>query len=642
MQVQTCAMDPKINIYVVCHKPSYVPVNPYLRPIQVGAALSNIHMVAMQYDDEGDNISIKNKRYCELTAQYWAWKNEDADYYGFFHYRRYLSFHENELEEDGWGNIVYPRINDRVIREIGLEPNRMREVISQYDIITVKARTLKDGVTIYQEYGKPDFQNRADLDKTLKIISEKYPEYEETASQYMASYAAYECNMFIMKKDEYHKYCSWLFDILESLESQIDFEHYSVEETRVMGFIAERLFGIYYTYRKKAGIRTLELQKTFFKDTEHMAIVKPVLTDGVPVVLAANDKFAPYLSTMIQSIVDNASGQRNYDLIVLHKDITTENQIVMCNQLCGRINMSLRFVHVERYFDEFTLFIDQHLSIETYYRLVIPDIMPEYDKILYLDCDMVTDRDVAELYDFDLGDKVIGAAKDIDIAGQAKKFAEMKSYLTESLGLDSPFDYFQAGVLIISLNRLREITSTRNLMELAHSNSWKCHDQCVLNIACKNQVAYIPQQWNTLMNWIEGDRERMQILKMAPAELFTEYQQARKNPWMIHFAGYQKPWNVPFCDFAAYFWKYARRTAYYESVIMNIVSKQLANIVLNQELYEQPKASGNAKTIMLDGVEDPIYVDGIAVRLIRKANQWFPIGGRKREIIKKVVKIFVH
>ena len=60
----------------------------------------------MLHDDEGENISDKNPMYCELTAQYWAWKNLDADYYGFCHYRRYFNFSDTVYEEDPWGNVL--------------------------------------------------------------------------------------------------------------------------------------------------------------------------------------------------------------------------------------------------------------------------------------------------------------------------------------------------------------------------------------------------------------------------------------------------------------------------------------------------------------------------------------------------------
>jgi len=81
---------PNINIFVACHHPIFVPNHPLLIPIQVGAALTSERFPGFLYDDTGDNISSKNRSYCELTAQYWAWKNINVDYYGFFHYRRYL------------------------------------------------------------------------------------------------------------------------------------------------------------------------------------------------------------------------------------------------------------------------------------------------------------------------------------------------------------------------------------------------------------------------------------------------------------------------------------------------------------------------------------------------------------------------
>ena len=434
--------DPDIKIYVVCHKPSYVPENPYLYPIQVGAALAGKKLPGIRHDDEGDNISDKNKSYCELTAQYWAWKNEEADYYGFFHYRRYLVFDPMLNKDDGWGNIAYDRITEEAIEDMKLEPEVMRELITKYDVISVKGRRYPrvkiEGklMDVYHEYGMAPFQHREDLDITLRILKEKYPEYAQTADEYMSSGSAHECNMFIMKKEIYYQYCAWLFDILFEAEKQIDTTWYSVEEYRIMGYLAERLCGIYYEYLKKQpGIRACELPKTLFKDTAPKAVLEPVYPESVPIVLSANDKFSPYLDIMIRSMVANASPERQYDIIILYNDISEKNQHRISMAVKGRTNISIRFIKVCEYFDSKKLFVDQHLSVETYYRLIIPEIMPNYHKILYLDCDMVADHDVAELYDMDLKGAVIGAAKDIDVAGQMNlNQNNWRQYAAETLG----------------------------------------------------------------------------------------------------------------------------------------------------------------------------------------------------------------
>ena len=81
---------PDIRIFVSCHKAFPVPEGGLLYPVHVGAALADQRLDGYIRDDSGENISRLNRRYCEMTGQYWAWKNADADYYGFFHYRRYL------------------------------------------------------------------------------------------------------------------------------------------------------------------------------------------------------------------------------------------------------------------------------------------------------------------------------------------------------------------------------------------------------------------------------------------------------------------------------------------------------------------------------------------------------------------------
>ena len=120
-----------IRILVACHKPAYVPENPLLCPIQVGAALSREHMQGMLHDDEGIHISEKNRSYCELTAIYWAWKNLEADYYGLFHYRRYFSFDVSEEPEDIWGNIPEESISPEAVEKHKLDEASMRQLIRQ-------------------------------------------------------------------------------------------------------------------------------------------------------------------------------------------------------------------------------------------------------------------------------------------------------------------------------------------------------------------------------------------------------------------------------------------------------------------------------------------------------------------------------
>lgn len=472
---------------------------------------------------------------------------------------------------------------------------------------------------VYHEYGMVPFQHRRDLDITLQILKEKYPEFAQTADSYMRSETAHECNMFIMKKEIYKNYCAWLFDILFEAEKRIDSTWYSVEEYRVMGYLAERLCGIYYEWLKtQPGIRAGELPKTLFKETAPKAVLEPVYPAGVPIVLSANDKFSPYLDIMIRSVIANASPEKEYDIIILYNDISEKNQHLISMAARDKQNISIRFIRVCEYFDAGKLFVDQHLSVETYYRLIIPEIMPNYHKILYLDCDMVADHDVAELYDFDLNGAVIGAAKDIDVAGQLNlNQNNWQTYATETLGLDSPYDYFQAGVLILDLDGLRRTMSSEDMIQMALTHSYRCHDQDILNIVCKNKVTYLPQQWNTLMDWQEVGRSRMDILKMAPRQLYEAYTQARKRPYLIHFAGYQKPWDVVDCDFAEYFWEYAKLSPYYPMLLKK--TKRCLMDEREAELSRIAKMEQNA-----------------GIRKI--ANKVLPIGSRRREWIKRIIK----
>ena len=108
------------------------------------------------------------------------------------------------------------------------------------------------------------------------------------------------------------------------------------------------------------------------------------------------------------------------------------------------------------------------------------------------------------------------------------------------------------------------------LLKVAVERNWNYMDQDILNHVYQKKIKYLNQSWNCVMDWREPNASRMAILKEAPFALYNEYLEARKNPKIVHYAGYQKPWNVPACDFAEYFWKYARQTMFYEEILARL------------------------------------------------------------------------
>lgn len=251
-----------IKIYVVCHKQAYVPKHPLLVPIQVGAALTHEKFEGMIYDNNGDNISLMNRSYCELTAQYWAWKNDNADYYGFFHYRRYLSF---RLKRGKRPYILANYPNENLLNKLCYnDTEKIRQLICKYDIIMPLAEEMNVDMNTY--YGNAAFHHAEDLQLLSGIIDELFPEYMCAFEKYMSGTKMYPCNIFIMKKQLFNDYCNWLFKILSEYDNRSGQKNYTGQEARVNGYLAERLLGVYYTWLLENNkVKSLELQRIDFQ-----------------------------------------------------------------------------------------------------------------------------------------------------------------------------------------------------------------------------------------------------------------------------------------------------------------------------------------------------------------------------------------
>ena len=211
-------------IYVVTHKNITLELPNYYKIMGVG---NNTIINEDLHDNTGDNISLKNKNYCELTALYWLWKNSTDLIIGLEHYRRMF-------------------LNDN-INEIGLlKEEEIISILSNYDIIVPTLYNNKIR-TVYQHYVAD--HNKRDIDLVQNIINNKYPEYNNSFNQVMNSKYEYGFNMLITRKEILDDYSQWLFDILFELESRIDISKYDEYQKRVYGFLSERLFNVWLKYK---------------------------------------------------------------------------------------------------------------------------------------------------------------------------------------------------------------------------------------------------------------------------------------------------------------------------------------------------------------------------------------------------------
>lgn len=246
----------EIKLFVSCHRPMAVPKHPLLVPIQVGTALAQERFPNFFYDDEGDNISAKNRAYCELTAQYWAWKNANADYFGFFHYRRYL--YPDMAAKRPYRVEGAPRAE--VLERLGY--GDFPSLIEQYDVIAPRAENMY--VSVREHYANAPYHHGADLELAERIICERCPEYAQAAEEYLSGTECYFGNIFVMKGQCFADYCSWLFPILEEFDRRADLSDYIPQERRVDGYLAERLFGVWLT-RNRERLRVCELPRVHFE-----------------------------------------------------------------------------------------------------------------------------------------------------------------------------------------------------------------------------------------------------------------------------------------------------------------------------------------------------------------------------------------
>ena len=254
----------------------------------------------------------------------------------------------------------------------------------------------------------------------------------------------------------------------------------------------------------------------------------------IPVVFAANNNFTLFSYVAIYSLIKNTSPSNIYKIYILETDLTDNNQRML--ESLTQENVTVKCIDISGFTADVELKGSMHLSQETYYRLWIPLIFPEYEKILYLDSDMCILSDVAELYEVEIGNYAAGAVQDVVCHG-------LQGH-TESIGLADVKETFNAGVLLINAvefekQKIRE----KCLALLAEDYKRKERrlvfaDQDALNIVLYENHYRMDEKWNCQPLYLWRMEEVMDGWK-------EKYIFAQDHAAIMHFSGDRNPWDNP-------------------------------------------------------------------------------------------------
>lgn len=202
----------------------------------------------------------------------------------------------------------------------------------------------------------------------------------------------------------------------------------------------------------------------------------------------------------------------------------------------------------------------------TLFRFAVPDVLAHLHRVIYLDCDLIVEADLGELFDAPLDGKPLGAVQDIRLIDEALTTMPKRRglrdgtyrYLQQVLGLDgreAMLACAQAGVTLFDLRQLRDIGYAARMSETMTRLGGKLRfaDQCALNSAFAGDIAVLDPRWNVLPEAL-GEGMWDEVVPELRAALVAQ----RQDPRIIHFA-YRKPWHRWGLPASDRWWRYARQ-----------------------------------------------------------------------------------
>ncbi len=280
------------------------------------------------------------------------------------------------------------------------------------------------------------------------------------------------------------------------------------------------------------------------------------------IVCATDNNYVKYCGIMLASLFENNSFE-HHTVHLLTEGLSADNRRVLEEFVCS-FNAHFCYYELDSSFvSSCPIKETDHLTIATYYRLFITDILPtNIDKVLYLDCDIIINRSIQELWNTNLSGYAIAAVEELGASAED---------VYERLNYDKKYGYFNAGVLLINLAFWREHRMTSLFCNYININRsrLKAHDQDVLNALLHDKCLLLPCKWNV-------EEAFYHYLFMKRVKQNRELRYALRYPSVLHYTWKPKPWD-PMCvhPFRINFFIFQNKTPWREPIPLRKTMRRL-------------------------------------------------------------------
>ncbi len=541
-------MDLKIFVTHTSNKNDETIKNPLYVDVVAGAVNQKKTMPeGFVGDNTGENISDKNKYYCELSTQYWAWKNVEADYYGFCHYRRYMTLSSKDYSDYGEstrrGQINSSILSPETVKMFGLEnADEMKKYVEQFDVIVPVEQDLSKLPTcqgikkdVYGHFAGHDrmFMHAPDLDLLMELIDELFPEYSDDAKKFMRQPKFWGFNCFVMKKALFYELCEFEFTILEEMEKRIDNTYYNRQQSRIYGFMAEILSCLYFYHLKKErkDIRFGETQLIYFEHTEKIKTLEPKYEDGINVAFdLSNVENEPYFfSISATSFLETMNTEKKYNIVLMHRDMPK----------CYLESYKKQFetygnIYVDSYnWKDIECEIkDKHLDIADC-RVLLPWVLSGYKKCLVLCWNVLFSNSIDGLYNLDMNGKTISATIDPLFTGHVRAIdPRYEKYLKKYFTVDEHGLMHSSEVYLMDLEKARKQHEITDFVKKTERERVVTYGE-LLNSVYYNEYNTIPMK--NVYYYTEIEQE-IKTINQCPLSIADEYANTKEPVVTIYSA----------------------------------------------------------------------------------------------------------